>query len=279
MHVESIWRFPVKSMMGESLLRADMTDAGMAGDRGWAVRDEVRGGIRRAKKIGGLMRLSARYDDLPGGPVTITLPGGSTVSSDSPGVDATLSEALGHAVSLWPLQPAEDLDHYRRGAPDSDDLLAELRDIFGRTMDEPLPDLSVFPPEVIEFESPPGTYLDAYPILVMTTSAMRSLAEALPDSKIDIRRFRPNLLVDTGDEPGHPELGWRGRSLCAGGVELELVTGCPRCVMVTREIDDSLPADRSVLRHVVRDLDQLVGMYARVTAPGSVSVGDRVSLI
>lgn len=278
MHVESIWRFPVKSMMGESLSQADITDAGMVGDRGWAVRDEVRGGIRGAKKIGGLMQLAARYDDLAGGPVTITLPGGATVSSGSPEVNAVLSDALGHQVTLWPLQPADDLDHYRRGAPDSDDLLAELRGIFGRTEDEPLPDLSVFPPEVIEFESPPGTYLDAYPILVMTTSAMRSLADALPNSRIDLRRFRPNVLVDTGDEPGHPELGWQGRSLCVGDVELELVTGCPRCVMVTREIDDELPVDRAVLRHVVRDLDQLVGMYARVTVPGSVEVGDKVTL-
>lgn len=279
MHVESIWRFPVKSMVGESLLHASITAAGVEGDRGWAVRDEVRGGIRGAKKIGGLMRFAARYDHRPGGSVTITLPEGSTVSSDAPDVDTVLSEALGHEVTLWPLQPAEDLDHYRRGAPDSDDIIAELRDMFGRTEDEPLPDLSVFPPEVIEFESPPGTYLDAYPILVMTTSAMRSLVDALPESRIDLRRFRPNLVIDTGDEPGHPELGWQGRSLRVGEVELELVTGCPRCVMVTREIDDGLPMDRAVLRHVVRDLDQLVGMYARVTTPGSVSAGDRVSLI
>lgn len=279
MHVESIWRYPVKSMVGEPLGSADITEAGMAGDRGWAVRDEIRGGIRGAKKIGGLMRLAARYDDRPGGSVTITLPDGATVRSDAPEVHAVLSAVLDHEVTLWPLAPAEDLDHYRRGAPDTDDIIAELRDMFGRTDDEPLPDLSVFPPEVIEFESPPGTYLDAYPILVMTTSAMRSLADALPDSQVDIRRFRPNLLVDTGEEPGHPELGWQGRSLEVGGVELELVAGCPRCVMVTRAIDDALPADQAVLRHVVRDLDQLVGMYARVTTPGSVRVGDGVTLI
>lgn len=293
MHLEAIWRYPVKSMVGEQLDTASILEAGMAGDRGWAVRDEVRGGIRGAKKIGGLMRLAARYDNPApgggacsdpddggrfGGAVTITLSDGATVNTADPDVNRVISEALGHEVTLWPLQPADDLDHYRRGASDSDDIMAELRDIFGRTEDEPLPDLSVFPPEVIEFESPPGTYLDAYPISVMTTSAMRSMADSLPGSQIDIKRFRPNLLVDTADEPGHPELGWEGRTLTVGEVELELLTGIPRCVMVTREIDQQLGTDRSVLRHIVAELDQLLGIYARVTTPGSVSVGDPVTL-
>ena len=284
MHVDSLWRYPVKSMVGERLDEVLLSSSGVAGDRGWAVRDEVRGGIRGAKKIGGLMRFAARYDsdagvEPPAGAgVTMTLPDGTEVRSSDPDVNEVLSRALDHEVSLWPLQPADDLDHYRRGAPDSDDMLEELRSIFGRTPDEPLPDLSVFPPEILEFESPPGTYLDAYPVLVMTTSAMRSLEEALPDSAIDVRRFRPNILVDTGDLPGHPELGWEGRTLQVGEVELELVTGCPRCVMVTRAVDATIPVDRAVLRHVVSDLDQLVGMYANVATPGRIVGGDTVTL-
>ena len=288
MQLDSIWRYPVKSMVGETIPSGRFTEAGLLGDRGWAVRDEERGGIRGAKKIGSLMRLAARYDDEPTvespvRPVTMTLPGGREISSAAPDVDETLSQALDHSVTLWPLQPPDDLDHYRRGAADSDDLMEELRDIFGREEDEPLPDLSVFPPEILEFESPPGTYLDAYPVLVMTTTAMDALARELPDSVIDVKRFRPNLLIDTSDldDPGpagHPELAWEGRTLAVGEVELELVTGCPRCVMVTREIDETIPIDRSVLRHVVSDLDQLVGMYARVTTPGTVLPGDEVQL-
>ena len=49
--------------------------------------------------------------------------------------------------------------------------------------------------------------------------------------------------------------------------------------MVTREIDDSVPQDRSVLRHVVRELDQNVGVYANVTQSGAVAVGDELELI
>ena len=44
--------------------------------------------------------------------------------------------------------------------------------------------------------------------------------------------------------------------------------------MVTREIDETIPADRAILRHIVRDLDQNVGVYATVRTPGVVRVGD-----
>ncbi len=278
MHVSELWRYPVKSMLGERVDAVDVVADGIAGDRAWATRDEVRGGIRGAKKIGALMRLAAAYESGPGSPVTITLPDGTTVRAGAEGTDAAVSAALDHEVTLWPRLPATELDHYRRGAPDSDDLLEELRAIFGREPDEPLPDLSVFPPEILEYESPLGTYHDAFPLLLLTTSALRSLDEALEGSVVDVRRFRPSIVVDTGDDVGHPEFDWVGRNLRVGATELRIVTGCPRCVMVTREVDDSIPADRAVLRHIVADLGQNVGVYAEVVSSGPVRVGDAVHL-
>lgn len=278
MHVSELWRYPVKSMLGEAVDAVDVVSDGIVGDRAWAARDEVRGGIRGAKKIGALMRLAAAYDDGPGSAVVITLPDGGRVRAGAAGTDAAVSAALDHEVTLWPRLPATELDHYRRGAPDSDDLLEELRAIFGREPDEPLPDLSVFPPEILEYESPLGTYHDAFPLLLLTTSALRSLAAALPESVIDIRRFRPSIVIDTGDVDGHPEFDWVGRTVRVGDVELLVKTGCPRCVMVTREVDGSIPADRSVLRHIVADLDQNLGVYAEVLNPGSVRLGDVVSV-
>src|SRR4051794_29879372 len=139
MHVAQLWRHPVKSMVGEEVERADLVASGMVGDRAWAVRDEVRGGIRGAKKLGGLMTLRAAYLDpsepaagQPSATVRIPLPDGGVIRSDDADADVRISAALDHEVTLWPLKPADDLDHYRRGAPDSTDLMDELNDIFGR---------------------------------------------------------------------------------------------------------------------------------------------------
>lgn len=279
MHIEQLWRYPVKSMIGERVTTVEVASDGIVGDRTWAVRDEVRGGIRGAKKIGALMQFGARYSGALGGHVDITMPDGSTANTADDDVHRTVSGALGHTVTLWPLQPASDLDHYRRGAADSDDVMAELMSIFGREAGEPLPDFSIFPPEVVEFESPPGTYLDAFPLMIMSTSALRSMEAALPDSVIDIHRFRPSIVVDTGDRPGHPEFEWVGRNLRVGTIDVEIVAACPRCVMVTREISTTLPSDRAILRHIVRDLDQNVGVYGRSSTPGTINVGDAVEVL
>src|SRR6185436_13565378 len=113
---------------------------------------------------------------------------------------ARVSAAVNREVTLWPLQPADALDHYRRGGPDHADVETELRAMFGRTPEEPLPNFAAFPPELLQFESPPGTYFDAFPLLVLTTASLAQLSRAAPGSRIDVRRFRPNLLIET--EPG-----------------------------------------------------------------------------
>lgn len=276
MHVVQLWRYPVKSMIGETVPTVQLDELGVVGDRTWATRDLVRGGIRGAKKIGGLMQFAARA--AADGHAVITLPDGTETSTDRADVHEVVSAALGHEVRLESLRPRTDLEHYRRGAPDSDDMMTELRDIFGRDEHEPLPDFSVFPPEIAEFESPPGTYYDVFPLLLLTTAALRALENALDDSVVDVRRFRPSIVVDDGGPAGHPEFGWTGRTAAIGTARIEFLDPCPRCVMVTRRIDDDVDADRRVLRHIVADLDQNLGVYARVTEPGVVSVGDPVVL-
>lgn len=281
--VEEIRRYPVKSMAGEVLADARLGIGGLPGDRAWAVRDEVRGGIRGAKKIPALMNLSARYPSPPkdagSSPAEITLPDGSTVESGAPDVNARLSKALGHEVSLWPLVAAEMLDHYRRGKPTHEDLDTELRAIFGRAPDEPLPDLSVFPPELIEFESPPGTYFDAFPLLLMTSAALATMAARAPDSIFDVRRFRPNFLIASTDSTETvPELAWRGQRLKLGEATLRVTVECPRCVMVTHGFAE-LPKDPSIMRSLVRETGGNLGVYATVETPGLVCAGDAVELV
>jgi uncharacterized protein len=283
--VAELWRYPAKSMMGDRHSALPVGEQGIAGDRGWAVRDEVRGGIRGAKKIGGLMRLHARYStepslDVPPPSITVDLPDGTSVSSEDADVDQRLSAALGHDVSLWRLQPPEDLDHYRRGAPDLEEMEAEMRSIFGREPEEPLPTFEGLPLDVlIEFESPPGTYFDAFPLLVMTDRSLATVAALAPESRADVRRFRPNVVVALEDDVqgSFPEQEWIGRRLNVGDVELALAAPCPRCVMVTRGFAD-LPEDRAVLRTVVREADQNLGVYASVVRGGELHVGAPVSV-
>ncbi|MGH9881561.1 MAG: MOSC N-terminal beta barrel domain-containing protein, partial [Pyrinomonadaceae bacterium] len=116
--VKQIWRHPVKSMAGERLDQCTVSRLGIPGDRGWALRDETNGEITNGKRITLLMQCSATYREEPGEdnipPVEITFPDGTRVGSDEPNVNARLSEVLGKKVTLWPLQPATDRNHYRR---------------------------------------------------------------------------------------------------------------------------------------------------------------------
>ncbi|MEM7412094.1 MAG: MOSC N-terminal beta barrel domain-containing protein [Myxococcota bacterium] len=281
--IREIHRYPVKSMGGETLSEVALGAGGLPGDRAWAVRDEVRGGIRGGKKIPALMTLSARYGQEPAdtgsSPAEITLPDGSRVETGARDVNERLTAALEHEVSLWPLLPADALDHYRRGQPSHDNLETELRAIFGRAEGEPLPDLGKFPPELLEFESPPGTYFDAFPLLLLTDTVLERMTEKEPGSRFEVRRFRPNFVITNAhSEEMMPELAWCGRRLRLGEAVLRVNMECPRCVMVTHGFDD-LPKDPVVMRALVRELGGNLGVYASVETPGRVRTGDVVELL
>ena len=272
--VTHIHRYPVKSMMGETLSEADIGEAGIRGDRGWAVRDEKRGGIRGGKKIPQLMTLSAQSG--AAAPL-ITAPDGDSASASAEGINEWLSDKLNHPVTLWPLLPAEQLDHYRRGAPDTEDFEQELRAVFGRLPDEPLPDLAGFE-ELLEFESPPGTYFDAFSLSIMSQQSLNTMNQLDGDSLFDARRFRPNLLVDIPDtDHPFPEQAWVGKTLSIGSVKLKIETTCPRCSMTTHGFAD-LPQDTHIMRKLVANSEGNLGIYASVVQAGKVSIGDSVRL-
>ncbi len=278
--VRSLWRYPVKSMAGDQFTSLPVDEWGVVGDRGWALRDGVRGGIRGAKKIPGLMRLHARYLDEPtpdarSPHVEITSPEGERVRSDDAHAHDRLSQLLDHAVTLCALAPASDFEHYRRGAPDTEDTDSELRAMFGREPDEPLPSFEGLPLDVLmEYESPPGTYFDALPILLVSSRTLGRLASLTSGADADVRRFRPNLVVEVGDEVPEefPELTWLGKSVQVGDVELEITAACPRCVMVTHPQAD-IGRNRELLRTIVKHADQMVGVYAKVIRPGTFESG------
>ena len=281
--IAGIWRYPVKSMAGEKLQSCVLGPSGIPGDRGWATRDETAGEIRGAKKLGALMLCSAHYISQPAAgkipAAEITLPDGSKVRTGEPEADRRLSELLGRQVTLRPLEPASNKEHYKRGMPDNPDMTAELREMFGRLENEPLPDFASWPTEMQElfqFTSPLGTYFDAYPVHAVTTSTLKTLESKTPGSRFDVRRFRPNFVIES-DSDGLVEQKWVGKRVKIGETLIEVRVPCVRCVITTLQQKD-LPKDPQVLRTIVRDAAQNVGIYARVTTPGTIKLGDTVEV-
>jgi len=304
--VKEVWRYPLKSMAGERLSTAGVGARGLWGDRGWALRDEAAGEIRGAKISPALMLCAARYREEPaaeGAPphADIKLPDGTETSTDDPKINGLLSELLGRRVTLWPLQPATDRAHYRRAIPAARVVglfsrsrnfrrlaigamrLAgkdkELREDFGREPGEPLPDLSLLPAEIFEFTSPPGTYFDAFPVHLLTTASLAAMSRHAPETAWDARRFRPNFLIETSEGvEGLVESDWGGRRLRVGPLGLKCEMPAPRCSM-TIQAQADLPKDPRVLRTIVKEGGQNLGLYASVETAGRVSVGDGVELL
>jgi uncharacterized protein YcbX len=286
--VAAIWRFPVKSLRGEQLEAADLTERGLVGDRAYALVDSETRKVMSAKtpRLGpDLLACRAAFDAAPTAgngqpPVHITLPDGASVSSNASDVDATLSDYLGRKVKLERAAPADfTIDQYH---PDIEDLDPQgHRD----TVTESKLGSAFFAEAGLPSAVPVGAFFDLFPVSVMTTSTLERLNELRPESRFDERRFRMNVIVDT-HEPGFVENEWPGHALQIGeDVRLSVILPDPRCVMTTLPQDD-LPRDIEVLRTLTRQnrLDVAGGMYpcagvyAVVESAGTIREGDPVRL-
>lgn len=286
MRVRSLWRYPVKTMQGEPLDHTDVAPDGIPGDRWWALRDETRGAITGGRRFGRLMAASARFrDDGPTGAgpepshVDITLPDGRLIGSDSDEVDTVLSEFLDAPVTLWPRVPASEKAHFRRQRLTPWAMAADLARLMGVERGEALPRFHRLPPTLLFNETLPGTYFDCAHLLLLTSATLDALSRRLPDSRIDVRRFRPNVVLDAGASAAdYPEQRWIGCKIRIGGCIAKITSTCPRCLMTTRAFDD-LPEDRTILRTIAREMGRNAGVYAMVVEPGPISVGDTAALL
>lgn len=282
--VSQIWRYPVKSMGGELIDSSYVDQNGLAGDRGWAVREVEADETRSARQIPKLLQFAAAYADAPtpqrrSPTVAITTPDQEQVSSADDDRDAQLSALIGRDVRLTPLHPADDLEHYRRApGPEGIDPIAALRQVFGLEDDDPLPDLSGLPQELRGFSTPPGTYFDCFPVHIMTTSSLNTLRDAGGGGDVDVRRFRPNILIDSGAAEGLLEVDWNGKKLRLGEVVIELLTTTVRC-SVPAHAQRDFGSSRAVGRALIEQTKQHLGSYCAVLEHGSVSLGDEVELL
>jgi uncharacterized protein YcbX len=284
-------RYPVKSMLGEVLDEVDMTTMGIVGDRAFAVVDVSTGKVASAKhpaKWSRLLQVEAAFVDVvregaavP--PVTMTFPDGTVARSDDADINDVLSTYLGRDVVLadtcpegptfeevWPsdvegLAPEEFISSTSSTKTTEGDAISDL---------------------ALAMAAPPGTFFDLSTLHLMTTSTLAALRAAGPEADFDVRRYRPNVLVETSDE-GFVENVWVAATVAMGtsaAAHVDLPT--MRCVMTTLAQRD-IAADRQTLR-VVSKANRLeiaglgvwacAGVYASITEAGRVQLGDPVTI-
>ena len=263
--VVSLWRYPVKSMMGEELNAAGLTERGLLGDRAYALVDSSNRKVVSAKnprKWGSLFDFRAALAEPPRGgekipPARITLPDGTIVSSEQRDLNQILSGVLGREVTLATTAPQDpSLEEYW---PDMDGLAHRET--------------------VTEEAMPPGTFFDLAVVHVLTTATIDRLRELYPQGRFEVRRFRPNIVVEPASgEKNFVENTWIGHTLAIGDeVRLSITGPCPRCVMTTLPQGD-LPRDPRILRTAAQHNQVNVGVYAAVLRGGRIHRGDPVRL-
>ena len=263
--VVALWRYPVKSMMGEELNAAEVTERGLLGDRAYALVDPSNGKVASAKnprKWAKLFDFRAALAEPPRvgekiPPARITLPDGTIVTSERGDLNQILSNVLGREVTLATAAPkTPSLEEYW---PDMDGL-AHRETITDEAM-------------------PAGTFFDLAVIHVLTTATIDRLRELYPQGRFEVRRFRPNIVVEPASgEKNFIENAWIGRTLAIGDeVRLRITGPCPRCVMTTLPQGD-LPRDPGILRTAAQHNQVNVGVYAAMVRGGTIRRADPVRL-
>ena len=265
MQVQSLLRYPVKSMLGETVPSIFVDEHGAEGDRRLALLDAETGHVASAKNARlwrGLLRCTANRD---AGRVHIGLPNGTSVAADDPGIDDLLSRLMGRQVRLIAQRP----DGATLVRPDPEKLL-ELgldAEVSGRILE-------------IAKATPGDAFTDEAPLHAITTATLEHIG-------VEALRYRPNMVIAT--PPGYPpytENDWAGKEVTVGDVRLRVLTATSRCVVPTLE-HGPLPRAPQALRIPAAEnrcdtgghgAQPCAGAYLAVLGEGIVRVGDRVTV-
>jgi uncharacterized protein len=207
---------------------------------------------------------SPNYDINGIPPVRIAFPDGSNVfsdHSDEDDINSRLSEAFDREVSLMKSSGFEE-PSYEEYWPDIDGLAR--RD------------------QVTDEAMPSKTFFDIAVIHILTTSTINRLHELYPEGRFEVRRFRPNIVIESVSEENKKndfiENSWVGKKMIIGeDIVLNITAPCTRCVMITLPQGD-LPRDLGILRTVARYNQVNVGVYASVEHGGIIHRGDTIRL-
>jgi uncharacterized protein YcbX len=216
----------------------------VSGDRSYGVLDVESGTILSAKREGRLFEAAAYFET---GVLGVRLPDGREFRQGS---------LLNEALSRWLDRPVTLVPASTYGTP-TFQAAEDFED------DE---SASVF------WEGESGSFVDESALHLLTTGDLVGLAEERLDLQWDVRRFRPNVVVDS--TVGIEVIPER---IALGDVEIELSKACSRCVMTTRAQPGNLERQLDILRHVSRAHDGDVGVRAWISRAGVVRVDDEVS--
>jgi uncharacterized protein YcbX len=251
-------------MMGEELNSSYVTERGLLGDRAYALVDQETGKVASAKdprKWGKLFDFRAAFAQQPLGieqipPVRIAIPDGTLISNDQD-IDHILSIVLGRRVRL--MRPSLEKPGLEEYWPDIEGLAHREK--------------------VTDEAMPPQTFFDSAVVHLLTTSTIDRLRELYPEGRFEVRRFRPNIVVESAaGEKDFIENSWVGKNLTIGEeVRLRIIRPCARCVMTTLPQGD-LPRDLGILRTAAKHNQVNVGVYASVHQSGIIRRGDIVRL-
>jgi uncharacterized protein YcbX len=201
--------------------------------------------------------------------VHVALPDGTIVTSEQTDINQILSNVLGHEVTLETREPSQPElvettlpnpwtpSQYEEYWPDMEDLAYR---------------------DTITHEAmPEGTFFDLAVIHILTTATIDRLRELYPQGRFEVRRFRPNIVVEpSSGEEGFVEDDWVGKTLViADEVRIDITEPCPRCVMTTLPQGD-LPKDPGILRTAAQHNQVNVGVYGAVLQGGTIRRGDQV---
>jgi uncharacterized protein YcbX len=287
--VTALYRYPVKSMLGEPVERCRVDERGVVGDRTFALVDVETGTVASAKVPrlwGGLLGFSARCVDEPerdtAPSVELTFPDGSVHHSGDADIHAALSAAIGRDVRLIATPP--EGARFEEVWPEIDGLAPEALIAGTRVRNEDTGE------RVSRFElaamAPQPAFFDLAVLHLLTTATLRRLRELAPGATFDERRYRPNIVLDEEGD-GFVENGWGGRTIAfAGGATVTASIPTMRCVMTTLAQGD-LPRDPDTLRTIAKHNRVEIpgmgtwacaGVYADVTGSGELAVGEEYEL-
>ncbi len=232
--IAEIWRYPISSLGGELLTSIELSETGIAGDRGWCLTEAHSlqpAAPEKEPRWRPALFLQARLQrDLP----EIGFPDGSWLTVDAAAMRTRLSEHFGFDVVARPYGEATD---------DSPDLA----------------------PAVNRYEPSP--------VHLVTTGTLVHLSSLLGTGDVSSRRFRPTVLLQTTPGAQFEEPSWMGKPIRMGSAVLQVSEEAKRCGM-TLIAQPGLEEQPEILRTILRHNRRNLGIYCTVTVDGAISIGD-----